>query len=306
METLDAEQNAVKRLLDLPLVSSTCYLVSVVYCNMKESHPRVKPFCEVAETGVKTIASVAATGAAPIIVKFQPQIAGANQLMCKYLDKTEEAFPVLQQHLAQVVSRPDSVLTTAKNARAVIVHMAKDAVMVVKDKAGVVLREAMVMTKSALDGGFGAVLGSRAAQLLNTAMKTSPTVHGTAAAQCPTTAEDSAPVTPEGILRQWKPNWNGYWFAEVFLSVQLGQKPELMASLREVPDSACKKPGYRACLPLISTKVCHRADRTTDGEQDVKWAHQPAANPVPDRCLQSTRLPAECSDTGSGCGRVCL
>ncbi|XP_023685471.1 uncharacterized protein [Paramormyrops kingsleyae] len=266
METLDAEQNAVKRLLDLPLVSSTCYLVSVVYCNMKESHPRVKPFCEVAETGVKTIASVAATGAAPIIVKFQPQIAGANQLMCKYLDKTEEAFPVLQQHLAQVVSRPDSVLTTAKNARAVIVHMAKDAVMVVKDKAGVVLREAMVMTKSALDGGFGAVLGSRAAQLLNTAMKTSPTVHGTAAAQCPTTAEDSG----------------------------------------EVPDSACKKPGYRACLPLISTKVCHRADRTTDGEQDVKWAHQPAANPVPDRCLQSTRLPAECSDTGSGCGRVCL
>uniref|UniRef100_A0A3B3RH02 Perilipin-2-like n=1 Tax=Paramormyrops kingsleyae TaxID=1676925 RepID=A0A3B3RH02_9TELE len=89
--------SSMKRLLDLPLVSSTCYLVSVVYCNMKESHPRVKPFCEVAETGVKTIASVAATGAAPIIVKFQPQIAGANQLMCKYLDKTEEAFPVLQQ-----------------------------------------------------------------------------------------------------------------------------------------------------------------------------------------------------------------
>ncbi|XP_048852098.1 perilipin-2-like [Brienomyrus brachyistius] len=230
METPDADQNAVKRLLELPLVSSTCYLVSLVYCNLKESHPRVKPFCEVAETGMKTIASVAVTSAAPIVFKFQPQIAGANQLMCKYLDKTEEAFPILQQHLAQVVSRPDSVLTTAKNARAVMVHIAKDAVMVVKDKAGVVLREAMVMTQSALDGGFGTVLGSRAAQLLNGVMKTSPTVHETAAAQRPTTAEDSGRVS----------------------------------------DSASKKPGHYVCLPSISTKVCHRADCSTDGEQDVK------------------------------------
>lgn len=61
------------RVANLPLVSSAYDMVSSAYASTKESHPYVKLVCDVAETGVKTIAAVAVSGAQPILDKLEPQ-----------------------------------------------------------------------------------------------------------------------------------------------------------------------------------------------------------------------------------------
>lgn len=63
----------VERVASLPLVSSTYDMVSSAYCTTKDNHPYLKSMCEVAELGVRTITTVALTGAAPIIGKLEPQ-----------------------------------------------------------------------------------------------------------------------------------------------------------------------------------------------------------------------------------------
>ncbi|ETE55912.1 hypothetical protein L345_18379, partial [Ophiophagus hannah] len=48
-------------------------MVSAAYTSTKESHPYMKSVCDMAEKGVKTIASVAVSGAQPILNKLEPQ-----------------------------------------------------------------------------------------------------------------------------------------------------------------------------------------------------------------------------------------
>ncbi|KAI9543510.1 Perilipin-2 [Dissostichus eleginoides] len=92
-----SNQSVVDRVTSLPLVISTYGLVSSVYSNTKDTHPYLKSVCEVAEQGVRTITSVAFTTASPIIDKLEPQIAIANDLACKGLDKIEKTLPILHQ-----------------------------------------------------------------------------------------------------------------------------------------------------------------------------------------------------------------
>uniref|UniRef100_A0A8C9RVP2 Perilipin-2-like n=1 Tax=Scleropages formosus TaxID=113540 RepID=A0A8C9RVP2_SCLFO len=101
-------QNVVTRVVSLPLVSSTYDLVSSVYSSTKDSHPYIKSVREVAEMGVKTITSVALTGAMLLIGKLEPQTAIANDLACKGLDKIEKKLPILHQPSEQIIA-------TAKN-----------------------------------------------------------------------------------------------------------------------------------------------------------------------------------------------
>lgn len=63
----------VTRVASLPLVSSTCDLVSSAYISTKDHYPYLKSLCEMAEKGMKTITSVAVTSALPIIQKLEPQ-----------------------------------------------------------------------------------------------------------------------------------------------------------------------------------------------------------------------------------------
>lgn len=57
----------------LPLISSTCGIVSSAYASTKESYPHVRTVCEVAETGIKTFTAAAVSGAQPILSKLEPQ-----------------------------------------------------------------------------------------------------------------------------------------------------------------------------------------------------------------------------------------
>lgn len=58
---------------NLPLISSTCEMVSAAYASTKESYPHVRTVCNVAEKGVKTLTAAAVSGAQPILSKLEPQ-----------------------------------------------------------------------------------------------------------------------------------------------------------------------------------------------------------------------------------------
>uniref|UniRef100_A0A0E9XJL5 Uncharacterized protein n=1 Tax=Anguilla anguilla TaxID=7936 RepID=A0A0E9XJL5_ANGAN len=115
MEVMEvSDQSVVTRVANLPLVSSTYDMVCNVYTNTKDSHPYIRSVCEVAEMGVKTISSVALTSAMPIIGKLEPQIAMANDLACKGLDKIEKTLPILHQPSEQIVASAKDAVTGAK------------------------------------------------------------------------------------------------------------------------------------------------------------------------------------------------
>lgn len=62
-------------------MSSTYDMVSTAYITTKDNHPYLKSVCEIAEKGVKTITSVAMTGAMPIIQKLEPQSKAKMELL---------------------------------------------------------------------------------------------------------------------------------------------------------------------------------------------------------------------------------
>ncbi|XP_060549012.1 perilipin-3-like [Pantherophis guttatus] len=67
------QQNVMDRVASLPLVSSTCHLVSSAYTSTKETSPYLKSVCDVAEKGVKTLTAAALCGAQPLVTRLEPQ-----------------------------------------------------------------------------------------------------------------------------------------------------------------------------------------------------------------------------------------
>ncbi|KAM9330576.1 perilipin-3-like [Gastrophryne carolinensis] len=115
-EELPEQQNAVERVAGLPLVNSAVSMVSGVYSSTKESHPYIRSVCDVAEKSAKTLTDVAVTSSKPLLSRLEPQIASANELACKGLDKLESTLPILQQPTEKVVSDAKSLVTGARNA----------------------------------------------------------------------------------------------------------------------------------------------------------------------------------------------
>ncbi|XP_062827651.1 perilipin-3 isoform X1 [Anolis carolinensis] len=101
----------IKKVAELPLVSSTYEMVSATYTSAKKSHPAIQAVCDMAEVGVKAIATTAASGAQPFLDKLEPQIAAVDTLACKSLDVLQERFPVVQQTVEKVVSNAKGLLT---------------------------------------------------------------------------------------------------------------------------------------------------------------------------------------------------
>ncbi|XP_031706678.1 perilipin-2 [Anarrhichthys ocellatus] len=156
--TVIANQNVVERVTSLPLVSSTYGLVSSVYSNTKDTHPYIRTVCEAAEQGVRTITSVALTTASPIIGKLEPQIAIANDLACKGLDRIEKTLPILRQPSEQIVSSAKDVVTSA---RGVVTDTVSDTLTCVVDR-----------TRAVVSGSVSTVLESRVGRLVSSSVDT--------------------------------------------------------------------------------------------------------------------------------------
>ncbi|XP_059211397.1 perilipin-2 [Centropristis striata] len=223
-----SNQNVVERVTSLPLVSSTYDLVSSVYTNTKDNHPYIKTVCEAAEQGVRTITSVALTTASPIIGKLEPQIAIANDLACKGLDKIEKTLPILHQPSEQIVSSAKDVVTTAKDVVTGTVSDAKDRVSdtltnVVEKTRGAV-QDGMDKTKAVVSGSVSTVLESRVARLVSSGV-------------------DTALSTSESLVEQYLPL----------------TEDELEPEANAVKGFDKNKPSYYVRLGSLSTKLRQRA-----------------------------------------------
>ncbi|XP_075060837.1 perilipin-3-like [Mixophyes fleayi] len=114
-EVPEQQHNVVERVTNLPLVSSACGVVSAVYNTTKDSHPYIRNVCDVAEKGAKTLTEVAVSGSKPLLSRLEPQLASANELACKGLDKLESTLPILQQPTEKVVSDTKVLMAGARD-----------------------------------------------------------------------------------------------------------------------------------------------------------------------------------------------
>ncbi|KAL7375300.1 hypothetical protein ABVT39_015072 [Epinephelus coioides] len=234
-------QNVVERVTSLPLVSSTYGLVSSVYTNTKDTHPYIRTVCEAAEQGVRTITSVALTTASPIIDKLEPQIAIANDLACKGLDKIEKTLPILHQPSEQIVSSAKDVVTTAKDVVTGKVSGAKgtvsDTLSSVVEKTRGAVQDGMDKTRAVVSGSVSTVLESRVARLVSSGV-------------------DTALSTSESLVEQYLPL----------------TEDELELEAKTVKGFDNKEPSYYVRLGSLSTKLRKRAytravARIQDGKQ---------------------------------------
>ncbi|XP_036703898.1 perilipin-3 [Balaenoptera musculus] len=168
------QPSVVDRVAGMPLISSTCHMVSAAYMSTKESHPHVKTVCDAAEKGVKTLTAVAVSGAQPILSKLEPQLTSASEYAHKGLDKLEENLPILQQPpekvLADTKELVSSKVSGAREAVSNTVSSAKDTMASRVTEAVDVTRGAVQsgvdMTKSMVTSGVHSVMGSRVGQMV--------------------------------------------------------------------------------------------------------------------------------------------
>ncbi|XP_004689383.1 PREDICTED: perilipin-3 [Condylura cristata] len=168
------QPSVVDRVASMPLISSTCNMVSAAYTSTKESYPHVKTVCDVAEKGVKTLTAAAVSGAQPILSKLEPQITSASGYAHRGLDKLEENLPILQQHPEKVLADTKELVSSkvlgAREAVSSTVSGAKDTVATRMTEAMDVTRSTVQsgvdMTKSVVTSGVHSVMGSRMGQMV--------------------------------------------------------------------------------------------------------------------------------------------
>nr|KAF6349711.1 perilipin 3 [Myotis myotis] len=122
------QPSVVDRVANMPLISTTCNMVSAAYTSTKESHPHVKTVCDAAEKGVKTLTAAAVSGAQPILTKLEPQITSASEYAHRGLDKLEENLPILQQQTGKVLADTKELVSSKVTGAREAVASAKDTV----------------------------------------------------------------------------------------------------------------------------------------------------------------------------------
>ncbi|NWX22255.1 PLIN1 protein, partial [Aegotheles bennettii] len=99
-----AQENVLQRVLQLPVVSSTCESLQRTYVSTKEAHPLVASVCQVYERGVQGAGALALWSVEPVVRKLEPQFTVANNLACRGLDHLEEKIPALQYPVDKLAS----------------------------------------------------------------------------------------------------------------------------------------------------------------------------------------------------------
>ncbi|CAJ0959531.1 unnamed protein product [Ranitomeya imitator] len=135
-------------------------MVFSAYVTTKDHHPYLKSVCGVAEKSVRSITSVAITGAMPILQKLEPQIALANNMACVGLDKIEEKLPILYQPPEKVVANASEAVVGARDA---VIH----SITGVVDKTKGAVQDGVEMTRAVVNGSINTVLGSRVVKIMS-------------------------------------------------------------------------------------------------------------------------------------------
>ncbi|CAJ0949390.1 unnamed protein product [Ranitomeya imitator] len=239
-----AGSNVVIRLINLPLVSSTYDLVSSAYVTTKDHHPYLKSVCDAAEKSVRSITSVAITGAMPILQKLEPQISVANNMACVGLDKIEEKLPILHQPPGKVVANASEAVVGARDA---VVH----SITGVVDKTKGAVQDGVEMTRAVVHGSINTVLGSRVVKILSNHVDSALTRSESLMEHyLPPTHEELGEETTktEGFeMSQGEP---GYYLRLGSLSTKV-RKRSYQQALTRIKDAKCRS--QKAIVHLQST-----------------------------------------------------
>ncbi|CAI5792771.1 Uncharacterized protein PODLI_1B040396 [Podarcis lilfordi] len=121
--TPKGNDNALQRVLHLPVVNSACSNLQKAYSVTKEVHPLMASVCGAYERGLQNAGSIAASSVKPVVKKLEPQLAAANILTCRGLDHLEQKIPALNQPVEKVTSDlKDSIVTYMQSAMRSVMH----------------------------------------------------------------------------------------------------------------------------------------------------------------------------------------
>lgn len=73
MPVCHAQENVLQRVLQLPVVSSTCESLQRTYISTKEAHPLMASVCDVYERGVQGAGALAMWSVEPVVRRLEPQ-----------------------------------------------------------------------------------------------------------------------------------------------------------------------------------------------------------------------------------------
>nr|CAB3264949.1 perilipin-2 [Phallusia mammillata] len=102
---LPPNENALHRVVKLPIVNSTWSFMQSYYNSMKEAYPTVMPYLEAAETLTSTAANIALVTSKPVVDKFGPSF---NDYANRGLDTLEDKVPI-------ILKQPDEILKETKS-----------------------------------------------------------------------------------------------------------------------------------------------------------------------------------------------
>ncbi|XP_010139543.1 PREDICTED: perilipin-1 [Buceros rhinoceros silvestris] len=116
-----AQENVLQRVLQLPVVSSTCESLQRTYISTKEAHPLMASVCDVYERGVQGAGALAMWSVEPVVRRLEPQFAVANNLACRGLDHLEEKIPALHYPVDKLASElKDTISSPLQSAKSTI------------------------------------------------------------------------------------------------------------------------------------------------------------------------------------------
>uniref|UniRef100_K7F5L7 Perilipin n=1 Tax=Pelodiscus sinensis TaxID=13735 RepID=K7F5L7_PELSI len=170
--------SVLKRVASLPLVSTACDLAATAYTSTKESHPYVKSLCDMAEKGVTSLTSVAASSEQPVSPALEPQETTGTELASKVPDKVEEDLPTLQQTAETVTPHSDGRGTSTEEAMSDTQELVssrltdvKESMIRVVDMTKEAMQDGMKTTRSVVAEGMSTIVESRMGQLAISGME---------------------------------------------------------------------------------------------------------------------------------------
>ncbi|XP_043116109.1 perilipin 6 [Puntigrus tetrazona] len=100
----NSEGNVLKRVAELPLISSALQQASSIYTGVKGRYPLLGFVGGVAELGIRSASTAALKQAAPLLKNLEPEIEAVNSFALGGLEQLEKLFPILQQPTDEVVA----------------------------------------------------------------------------------------------------------------------------------------------------------------------------------------------------------
>ncbi|XP_010123243.1 PREDICTED: perilipin-3-like, partial [Chlamydotis macqueenii] len=158
----EEQQDAVKQVANLALVSSARDMVSTAYASTKESHPYIRSVCDAAEKGVESMAGAAASCVQPVLTTLEPHVAAVSEYASKGLDKLGEKIPILQKPVEEIVSDTKELVSSrAADAKDAVSSKVTEVMDVTKET----LQSSIEAARSAVMSSMGMVVDSRVGQM---------------------------------------------------------------------------------------------------------------------------------------------